>query len=109
MVLQSTNYLKLVPANWNCHYCSPHTMVCRKLIMANIMKTNIRMSEHLMRQSSGELPVLWSQLTKHGNLSVKISLRKEKMLNYYHDVIALSFNAESRKILTGFMNKLKRK
>lgn len=78
-VLQSTNYFKLVPANWNCHYCSPCTIVCRKLIMVNIMKTNARMGEHLMRQSSGEL-VLQSRLTKRRNLSVKVPLGKEKAL-----------------------------
>lgn len=60
------------------------------------MKTNIRMSEHLMRQLSGKLPVLQSRLTRRGNLSMKIPLGKEKVPNYYRDVIAIfHFDAES--------------
>lgn len=59
---------ELVPASWNRRYHLPCAMVRRKLIIENIMKTNIRMSEHLMRQSS-ELLVLQLQLIKRDNLA----------------------------------------
>lgn len=58
------------------------------------MKTNIRMSEHLMRQSSGELPVLQSQLIKHNNVSVKIS--SGEVLNYYCKIILIFILNDSK-------------
>lgn len=85
MVLQSTNYQRNHPHELKS--LLPFAM-CNGTPQTNNREhneTDIRMIEHLMWQSSGELPILQSQLIKHDNLSVKISSRK--VLNYYCKMI----------------------